>query len=116
MNAKTCKKLRRLAGLSGARALVAGILGSPTRYLPLEYFERWMEVYDTDLDAHGNLPTNPDGTPKTKRFDYLVVKPIHVDPACPRGRYLDLKRAQSVGRGVTLGTYSTTGLSIRVSA
>lgn len=100
MNAKTCKKLRRLAGLSGARALVAGILGSPTRYLPLEYFERWMEVYDTDLDAYG--------TPKTKRFDYLVVKPIHVDPECPRGRYLDLKRGA--------GKFASTGLSIRVSA
>lgn len=108
MNAKTCKKLRRLAG--------ARIPSLPPRYLPLEFFERYMEVQDTELDAHGNLPTNPDGTPKMVRFDYRVVKPIHVDPESARGRYLDLKRAQRGGRGVTPGTYSTTGLSIRVSA
>lgn len=113
MNAKTCKDLRRLAG---TYPLPRWAGSEPTGYLPLEFFKRYMEVQDTELDARGNLPTNPDGTPKMKRFDYLVVKPIHVDPESPRGRYLDLKRAQRGGRGVTLGTYSTTGLSIRVNA
>lgn len=107
MNAKTCKKLRRFAGValpSGHRS----ILGGPTRYLPLEYFDRHMMVQDLELDASGNLPTNDDGTPKMKRFDYLVVKPIRVNPEHPRGRYLDLKRGH--------GSFASTGLSIRVGA
>ena len=120
MNAKTCKKLRRLAGAN---------VPTPTpRYLPTEYYDRWMEVQDLELDAHGDLPTNPDGTPKMKRFDYLVVKPIRVNPESPRGRYLDLKRgdrgfARFIGglnadleRQARTPTYSSTGLSIRVNA
>ncbi len=108
MNAKTCKQLRRLAGTRFSP--------SGTRYLPLEFYDRHMMVQDLELDAQGNLPTNPDGTPKLKRFDYLIVKPIRVDPDSPRGRYLDLKRAQVGGRGVARGTFDSTGLSIRVNA
>lgn len=112
MNAKTCKQLRRLAGTHPRPRW--DVRPEPPRYVPFQYFERWMEVQDTELDAHGNLPTNPDGTPKMRRFDYLVIKPIRVNLDSPRGRYLDLKTAQRQGRAVRPGTYSTTGLSMRV--
>ena len=115
MNSKTCKQLRRLAfGARFIRRLAGTRLPSRApRYLPLCYYDRYMMVQDLELDAKGNLPMNDDGTPKLKRFDYQVVRPIRVDPDSPRGRYLDLKRAHP---GLTLGTYSSTGLSIRVAS
>lgn len=99
MNAKTCKRLRRLAGTRHEK----------TRYADTGLQTKYAEVPDMNPGPDGRLPTNDDGTPKMTRFEFQVVLPIRLDERCARARYKDMKRG-----GTRSPTFASTGLSIRV--